>query len=171
VEQQNAANLLDRIRVRLRRVRGTDDVFRIDAIEMRARILDDTVVAALDRPIAGNRDDRMRMDTWCNRCCRHRLEDRVAGRHAEQAARTEIVGVDLEVAGIARKLRASADDAQWESEKPPQELGDRIFGEIAAAVRRSDKDDPAHIGQRLDETARRKRSRPSGDTRTSSIGL
>ena len=119
VEQQNAANLLDRVRVRLRRVSGTDDVFGVDALEMRARILDDTVVAAFDRPIAGNRDDRMRMDTGGTRGCGHRLEDRVVWRHAEQAARTQGARVDLEVAGIPREFDAGPDDAQWESKKRP----------------------------------------------------
>src|SRR6516164_2812487 len=59
VKQQDAAHFLDRVRVRLRRVTGTDDVFGIHTVEVRARIFDDTVVAALDRPIAFNRDDRM----------------------------------------------------------------------------------------------------------------
>jgi hypothetical protein len=57
------------------------------------------------------------MDTGGNRRCRHRLEDWVAWRHAEQAARSEIVRVDLEVAGIARKFDARPDDAQWKSEE------------------------------------------------------
>jgi hypothetical protein len=119
-------------------VSGTDDVFGIDAFKMRARIFDDIVVAAFDRPIAGNRDDRMRMDTGGNRCCGHRLEDRVVWRHAKQTARTQVARVDLEVAGIARKFDAGADDAQRESKKPAQELGDRIFSEVAATVRRGD---------------------------------
>ena len=50
VDQQNAAHILDRVRVRLRRVSGTNDVFGIDAFEMRARIFDDTVVAASTGP-------------------------------------------------------------------------------------------------------------------------
>src|ERR1700751_6354706 len=98
---------------------------------MRARIFDDTVVAAFDRPIAGNRNDRMRVDTGGYRCCGHRLKDRVVWRHAEQAARPEIVRVNLEVAGIARKFDAGADDAQWKSKESAQELGDRIFGKVA----------------------------------------
>jgi hypothetical protein len=151
VKKQNAAYLLDRARVRLRRVSGTDNIFGIDAVEMRARIFDDTVVAALDRPIAGNRDDRMCMDTGGNRRCSHRLEHRVVGRHAEQAARSEIVRVDVEVAGIARKFDARPDDAQWKSKEPAQKLGDRILGEIATAVWRGDEDDPAQIWLRLDE--------------------
>ena len=115
---------------------------------MRARIFDDTVIAALDWPIAANRDDRMRMDTRGNRRCGHRLEHRVVGRHAEQAARSEIARVDLEVAGIARKFGAGPDDAQWKSKESAQELGDRIFGKIATAVRRGDEDEPgAHMAR------------------------
>jgi hypothetical protein len=37
---------------------------------------------------------------------------------------------------VEREFGADLDDAHRESEKSPQELGDRIFGEIAAAVRR-----------------------------------
>src|SRR5690349_18694155 len=63
VNEQDAAHLLDRVWVRLRRVSGADDIFGIDAFEMRARILDDTIIAAFDRPVTGNRDDRGRVDT------------------------------------------------------------------------------------------------------------
>ena len=104
VKQQDAAHLLDRVRVRLYRVSGADDVFGIHTVEMRARIFDDTVVAALDRPIAFNRDDRMRVDTGSNRRNGHRLQDRVVWRHPEQAARPQIARVDLEVAGVAREV-------------------------------------------------------------------
>src|SRR6516162_9652265 len=95
VKQQDAAHLLDRVRVRLYRVSGADDVFGIHTVEMRARIFDDTVVA-------------------------------------------REVGTDLE-------------DAHWEGKKSPQELGDRIFGEIAATVRCGNEDDTTHIGQWLDK--------------------
>src|SRR6516164_11005116 len=114
---------------------------------MRARIFDDTVVAALDRAIALNRDDRMRVDTGGNRCCGHRLEDRIVWRHAEQAARSEIARVDFEVTGIAREVGADLEDAHRESEESPQELGDWKFGEIAGAVQRGDEDDKTHIWQ------------------------
>jgi hypothetical protein len=63
VQQRDAAHLLDRVRVRLRRVSGADDVFGVDTFEMRARILDDTIIAAFDRTVAGNRDDRVRVNT------------------------------------------------------------------------------------------------------------
>ena len=137
VKQEDPTHLLDRVRVRLRGVARADDVFGIDTVEMRARILDDTVVAALDRPVAGNSNDRMRVDAGGNRCRGHRLQDRIVRRHAEQAARSEIAWVDLEVADIARKIAADLDDAYRESKKSPQKLGDRIFGEIAAAMLRA----------------------------------
>ena len=41
---------------------GPDDVFGLDAIEMRALVFDDAIVAILDRPLVGDRDDRIRMD-------------------------------------------------------------------------------------------------------------
>src|SRR6516165_5094332 len=151
MKQQDATHLFDRVRVRLRRVSGADDVLGIHTVEMRARIFDDTVVAAFDRPIAFNRDDRMRVDTRGNRRCGHRLEDRVVWRHAEQATRSEIARVDLEVAGIAREVGTDLEDAHWKGKEPPQELGDRIFGKIAAAVRRGDEDDTTHIGHWFDE--------------------
>src|SRR6267378_2935514 len=66
VKLQDAAHLLDRVWVRLRRVSGADDVLGIDAVEMRARIFDDAVVATLDRPAAGNGDDRVCVDTGGN---------------------------------------------------------------------------------------------------------
>src|SRR5215472_19243240 len=106
VKHQDAPHLLDRVRVRLCRVAGVDDVFGIYTVEMRARIFDDTVIAALDRPTAFNRDDRMRVDTRCNRRCGHRLEYRVVWRHAEQAAQSQFAWVDLEVTGIAREVGA-----------------------------------------------------------------
>ena len=137
VKQEDPTHLLDRVRVRLRGVARADDVFGIDTVEMRARILDDTVVAALDRPVAGNSNDRMRVDAGGNRCRGHRLQDRIVRRHAEQAARSEIAWVDLEIAGIARKFDACLDNAHGEGKKSPQELGDRIFGEIAAAMLRA----------------------------------
>src|SRR5262252_9209252 len=118
---------------------------------MRARILDDTVVAALDRAVAGNRDDRMSVDTGGNRRCGHRLQDRVVWRHAEQAARPQIARVDLEVAGITREVGTELEDAHWKGKKSPQELGDRILGEVAAAVRCGDEDDAPHIGRWLDK--------------------
>src|SRR6516162_10143910 len=53
-------------------------------------------------------------------------------------------------------------NAQWESKKLTQELGDRIFGEIAAAMRRGDEDDPAHIWQWLDEHGSAQKITPFG---------
>jgi hypothetical protein len=124
VKQEDPAYLLDRVRVRLRGVARADDVFGIDTVEMRARILDDTVVAALDGPVAGNSNDRMRVDARGNRRRGHHLQDRIVWRHAEQAARSEIARVDLEVSGIPREFGAGLDDARRESEKSSQELGD-----------------------------------------------
>jgi len=148
VKQEDAPHLLDRVRVRLGRVGGADDVFGIDAGEMRARIFDDTIVAARDRPVAGNRNDRMSVDAGSYRCRSHRLEDRVVRRHAEQAARSEVAWVDLEVTGIPRKFGGGLDDAHRESEKSTQELSDRIFREITAAVGRRNEDNlvPLFLG-------------------------
>ena len=120
VKQEDPAYLLDRVRVRLRGVARADDVFGIDTVEMRARILDDTVVAALDGPVAGNSNDRMRVDARGNRRRGHRLQDRIVWRYAEQAARSEIAWVDLEIAGIARKFDAGLDNAHGEGEKSPK---------------------------------------------------
>ncbi len=103
---------------------GADEIFGIDAVEMRARILDDAVVAALDRPIAGNRDNRMRVNAGSDRRRGHSLNYRVLRRHAEQTARAQAARVDLEVSGIPREFGAGLDDARRESEKSSQELGD-----------------------------------------------
>jgi len=88
MKQQDATYFLDRVWVRLHRVCGAHNVLGVDAIEMRTRILDDTVVAAFDRAVTGNRDDRVRVDAGGNRSRGYRLEDRVVWRHAEQAARS-----------------------------------------------------------------------------------
>src|SRR5438034_9218928 len=118
---------------------------------MRARIFDDTVVATLDRPAAGNGDDRVCVDTGGNRGRGHRLQDRVVWRHAEQAARSEVTRIDLEVRGIPRKFDAGLDNARRESKKSSQELGDRKFGEIAAAMRCGNEDDAPSGWHWLDE--------------------
>src|ERR1700756_2019459 len=122
---------------------GADDVFGIDTVEMRARIFDDTVIAALDRSVAGDRNDRVRMNAGSDRRRSHCLEGWVVRRHAEQAARSELARVDLEVTGIPREIGGGLDDAHWKSKKLPQEFGYRILREIAAAVRRGDKDNAA----------------------------
>src|SRR5689334_19793688 len=62
MEQEDPPHLLDRVWIRLRRVPGADDVLGFDTGEMRALVLDDPVVAVLDRPVAVHRDDRMCMD-------------------------------------------------------------------------------------------------------------
>ena len=54
-------------------------------------------VAALNRPVAGNGNDRVCVDTGDNRCRGHRLQDRVVWRHAEQAAGSEATRIDFEV--------------------------------------------------------------------------
>jgi len=74
---------------------GADDVFGIDPVEVRARIFDDTVIAVLDRPVAGDRNDRLRVNAGSDRRRSHCLEDRVVRRHAEQAARAELGGSTL----------------------------------------------------------------------------
>jgi hypothetical protein len=61
VKQQDASHFLDGVGVRLHRVSGADDVFGIDAVEMRDRIFNDAIVAVFDRPVAGDRDNRMRV--------------------------------------------------------------------------------------------------------------
>jgi hypothetical protein len=43
-------------------VAGADDVFGLDAVEVPALVLDNAIVAGLDRPVAGARNDRIRMD-------------------------------------------------------------------------------------------------------------
>src|SRR5260221_2688781 len=78
VEQEDASHLLDRVWIRLRRVPGADNVLGVDAFEMRAAVLDDAIVAALDRPVAVDRDDRMRVDAGDDRHGSHGPDDRVA---------------------------------------------------------------------------------------------
>ena len=113
MQQQDAAHFFDRVRVRLCRVSGADDVFGIDLIEMRARIFDDAVIAALDRPVAGNRNDRVRVNTGSDRRRGYCLEDWVLWSHTKQAARSEIARVDLEVSGIAGEVGTDLDESGY----------------------------------------------------------
>ncbi len=65
----------------------THDQLRFDAVNVRALVLDDTVVARVNRPAAFDRYDRMGMHAGGDRRCRERLDERIGRIHVVQRGR------------------------------------------------------------------------------------
>ena len=57
---QNPFNLLDRLRVSLNRVTGTDDLFRRDSVNVRADIFNHPISPLLDGTVTLHGDNRVR---------------------------------------------------------------------------------------------------------------
>src|SRR5271155_1246761 len=72
---EDAADLLDRLGRGLGRVSRTHNQLGFDAVDVRALVLDDAVVALLDGPRSFHRNDRMRVDAGRDRQRRQRLDE------------------------------------------------------------------------------------------------
>ena len=66
VLDQDPFDLLDCIWVRLGRVTGADNLFRLDSFDMRAFVGDHAIRSAYQRTLAEHRDDRVRSNTGVN---------------------------------------------------------------------------------------------------------
>jgi len=62
VQAQDAPHFVHRERMALHGVPGSDHQLGLHALDVRARILDDAIVAILDRPRSLDRDDRVRVN-------------------------------------------------------------------------------------------------------------
>ena len=62
VEEKNTPYLLDRVGIALRRMPGPDDILGFDALDMRALVFHDAVVAGLDGTVSAHGDDRVGLD-------------------------------------------------------------------------------------------------------------
>ena len=86
VEQKNTPYLLDRVGIALRRMPGPDDILGFDALDMRALVFHDAVVAGLDGTVSAHGDDRVGLDPIGEGgACQH-LDQQAAGRHGVDAA-------------------------------------------------------------------------------------
>jgi hypothetical protein len=73
--EENPTNFLNRLRVPLHRVIGSHDLLRFDAVDVRARVLDHTIVAGIDRTLALDRNDRVGGDVGSDWNRRKRFDE------------------------------------------------------------------------------------------------
>ncbi len=143
MQPKDATNFLDRLRPPLSRVVRAHHQLRLHAVDVRARVLHDAVVAVLQRTLAGDRDDRMDLDRRRHRDGLYRLDEVMTGRHVvhgrgDRDARTKRAGVAVDV-------RRHAGERERQREQSADDIGDELPARHeAAAVRGGDEDHAGH---------------------------
>jgi hypothetical protein len=142
VKEKNTSNLLDRVGIGLRRMSGPDDIFRLDALDMRVLVLDDAVVADLDGAIAAHGDDRVGLDPFGDGCARQRPDQHAARRHAVDAAEPRLARQRGGLTVPLRKdFRGRLQDVSRQTHQARDVVADPVTGDIAAAMGGGDEDE------------------------------
>ena len=134
MEEKNTPDLLDRVGIGLRRMPGVNDILGLDALDMRALVFYDAVIAGLDGAVSAHGDDRVGLDPLGEGGARQHLDQQAAGRHAVDAAEPRLARQGGGLAVQLAYFRSRPQDVSRQSHQACDVVADPISSDIAAAM-------------------------------------